>query len=225
MPPTSALTSDQLATVLGVSARTIRVWARAGRIPGRKDGSRYVFVEDDVRDALASPVRPAIAPEPDAGVQPVQSRRAAYVLDLCDEILGTRGSREHTFSWLLGDPNAQGNRARLRVDSYWPDEHLIVEVHESQHHEPAPFFDRRQTLSGVGRAEQRRIYDARRAEQIPLHGLRLVVLRFADLSIGAKGQRKPDRAADLTTIRENLEPLARRRGDDAEFNVAAPGVA
>ena len=50
-----------------------------------------------------------LAPEIDADARPVQSRRAAYVLDLCDEILGARGSCEHTFSWLLGDPKAHGN--------------------------------------------------------------------------------------------------------------------
>lgn len=199
MPPSKSLTSEELAAVLGVTASSLRRQARAGRIPALKDGSRYTFDEGEVRAALERGSRPKSPP------RETPSRRAAYVLDLCDEVLGARGSREHTFDWLLGDPNEHGRRARLRVDSYWQDQRLIVEVHESQHQEPTPLFDRRATLSGIGRADQRRLYDARRAEQIPLHGLRLVVVRFADLSIGAKGHRRPDPTTDLATVRGLLE--------------------
>lgn len=200
MPQSNSLTSEELAAVLDVSASSLRKKARAGRIPAHKDGSRYTFDEDEVRAALERRRRPKSPP------QETPSRRAAYVLDLCDDVLGAQGSREHTFDWLLGDPNQHGRRARLRVDSYWQSERLIVEVHESQHQESTPFFDRRATLSGMGRADQRRLYDARRAEQIPLHGLRLVVVHFADLSIGAKGRRRPDPTADLATVRKLLEP-------------------
>jgi hypothetical protein len=30
----------------------------------------------------------------------------AYVLDLCDEVLGDRGSRQHRFDWLVGTRGA-----------------------------------------------------------------------------------------------------------------------
>jgi hypothetical protein len=56
------------------------------------------------------------------------------------------------------------------MDAWYPELRLVVEVMEVQHFESVPLFDRRQTVSGVSRGEQRRIYDARRAEVLPQHG-------------------------------------------------------
>jgi hypothetical protein len=58
---------------------------------------------------------------------------AFYVLNLCDELLGVKSSREHTFEWLLGDlsPKA-GRRKALPVDGYWESLSLVVEVMENQ---------------------------------------------------------------------------------------------
>jgi hypothetical protein len=60
------------------------------------------------------------------------------------------------------------------VGGFWPALELVVEFQEEQHSKPSPFFERRQTVSGVGRGEQRRLYDERRRLLIPKHGLRLV---------------------------------------------------
>lgn len=46
------------------------------------------------------------------------SEGAKYVLDLCDEILGAVGLREHRFDWLRGDPGKNGQGRRLPVDGY-----------------------------------------------------------------------------------------------------------
>lgn len=101
-----------------------------------------------------------------------------YVLDLCDEVLGSPSRRQATFPWLLGDVSPTTGRSRvLPVDGYWPDLDLVVEFQEKQHFEAVAIFDRRQTVSGVPRGEQRRLYDLRKAELIPAHGLRLVVIK------------------------------------------------
>jgi hypothetical protein len=100
-----------------------------------------------------------------------------YVIDLVDEALGEQGLREHRFDWLLGDPGRAGLRAFLPVDAYYPGRGLVVEYHEHQHDRPVPIMDRRPTLSGVPRGVQRRISDQRRREQVPAHGLRLVIIR------------------------------------------------
>lgn len=42
----------------------------------------------------------------------------AYVLSLCDMILGVEGLRQHRFDWLLGDPSSSGRCVRLPVDAY-----------------------------------------------------------------------------------------------------------
>lgn len=85
----------------------------------------------------------------------------SYLLDLCDTILGHRSHRQYRFDFLLGDPGKGGRRARLPVDGYYEPISLVVEVLEVQHSRPVPLFDRRMTLSGVTRGEQRRRYDAR----------------------------------------------------------------
>ncbi len=64
------------------------------------------------------------------------------------------------------------------MDAYWPSRSLVVEFYERQHTEAVAFFDKpdRITVSGVPRGEQRALYDERRRQLIPQHGLRLVVI-------------------------------------------------
>jgi hypothetical protein len=134
----------------------------------------------------------------------------AYVLDLCDEVLGEPGLRQHTFDWLLGDPGHSGRRARLPVDSYWPRQHLVVEYRERQHDQPTAFFDKpdQLTVSGIHRGEQRALYDTRRHTMIPAQGLRLVIIRPGELDADARGRlRRRDREKDLDAVRGALGPL------------------
>ena len=105
----------------------------------------------------------------------------------CSAILGRRGEAQ----------------VRLPVDAYWSDLNLVVEVYERQHDEPVAHFDKpdRLTVSGVHRGEQRRIYDERRRLEVPAHGLKLVIIRTAELACTPGGRLLRDRDADLTTIR------------------------
>ncbi|MGW0632444.1 hypothetical protein [Streptomyces sp. NPDC002758] len=128
----------------------------------------------------------------------------AYVLDLCDEVLGEQGLRQHRFEWLLGDAGSAGRQTRLPVDACWPEHKLVVEYREMQHNKATPFFDKpgRLTVSGVERGEQRALYDARRDAEIPAHGLRLLVIRPADLGANSRGRlHRRDRAGDLEAVR------------------------
>jgi hypothetical protein len=60
-----------------------------------------------------------------------------YVLDLCDEILGSRGHRQFTFDWLRGDPSPKRPLGtKLPVDAYWAALGLVVEFQEEQHSQP-----------------------------------------------------------------------------------------
>lgn len=129
-----------------------------------------------------------------------------YVIDLCDEVLGEKGIRQHRFDWLLGDPGANGRQVRLPVDSYWPGRELVIEYRERQHEEPVPFFDKpdRLTISGVHRGEQRALYDARRDTEIPARGLWFVVIRPADLDADGRGRLHRNRESDLQVVRKLL---------------------
>ncbi|MFJ2262549.1 hypothetical protein ACIOKD_30275 [Streptomyces sp. NPDC087844] len=130
----------------------------------------------------------------------------AYVVGLCDLILGENALTQHKFEWLLGDPGTSGHRARLPVDAFWPGHGLVVEYRELQHDQPTPHFDKpdRLTVSGVHRGEQRALYDTRRDTEIPAHGLRLVVVRPADLDADGRGRLRRRESADLAALRKIL---------------------
>lgn len=129
-----------------------------------------------------------------------------YVLDLCDELLGTPCARQHTFDWLLGDVSPKtGRRKPLPVDGYWAGAGLVVEFAESQHDAATPHFDKphRLTVSGVHRGIQRRIYDQRRRELIPAHNLLLVTIPARAFTLRRRRIAR-DRDSDLATVRHAL---------------------
>ena len=121
----------------------------------------------------------------------------SYVIDLCDDVLGIKASRQHKFDFLTGDAGH-----KLPVDAYYETLGLVVEFHERQHTESVSFFDRRLTVSGVSRGEQRRIYDQRREEVLPKHGIRLVVISYRDFGTTKKLTR--NKSNDILVVRRLL---------------------
>ena len=93
---------------------------------------------------------------------------------------------------------------RLPVDGYWPDLGLVVEFQEEQHSQPSSLFDRRQTISGVGRREQRRLYDARKRALILQHGLRLVVIEKCAFAVKSRRIARLY-VQDIAIVRQHLE--------------------
>lgn len=130
-----------------------------------------------------------------------------YVLDLCDQALSEAGLRQHRFDWLRGDPGTGGRQARLPVDGYWPQANLVVEYRERQHDQPIAHFDKpeRLTVSGVHRGLQRALYDTRRDELIPVHGICLVVITPADLDATPRGRLHRNQPNDLPAITRILK--------------------
>jgi hypothetical protein len=111
-----------------------------------------------------------------------------YILDLCDEVLGLKGSRQHRFDFLVGDPNKEGKCAKLPVDSYYPELNLVIEYKEQQHTKPNKHFDKPDlfTVSGVHRGDQRKIYDKRRLEILPQHGINVIEISYSDFAYDKK---------------------------------------
>lgn len=130
----------------------------------------------------------------------------AYLLNLCDRVLGEVGSRQHRFEFLEGDPARSGRRVRLPVDGYWPVANLVVEYRERQHGQSVPHFDKpeRLTVSGVHRGIQRAMYDARREELIPQRGIRLVIITPADLDATSTGRLRRSEDHDIPAIQRIL---------------------
>lgn len=117
-----------------------------------------------------------------------------YVVDLCNEALGLKGLQQYKFPFLLGDSGK-----RLPVDVYYPKLNLVIEYYERQHTESVQLFDRKMTVSGVSRGEQRRIYDERRRAVLPKHGIKLVIVNYSDFGLPKKLARNHD--ADLLVVK------------------------
>jgi hypothetical protein len=130
----------------------------------------------------------------------------AYVVDLCDAILSECAIRQHRFDWLVGDPGRNGRSRALPVDAYYAARRLVIEYRERQHDERVAHFDKPDvlTVSGVHRGIQRRIYDERRAVEIPAHGLRLIVVKPSDLAADGRGRLLRDREPDEAALRTLL---------------------
>jgi hypothetical protein len=67
----------------------------------------------------------------------------------------------------------------LPVDAWYPAHNLVVEYRERQHSETIAFFDRRATVSDMGRGEQRALYDQRRRDVLAERGIGLAEIDFS----------------------------------------------
>lgn len=120
-----------------------------------------------------------------------------YVVELCNEAIGIQGEQQYRFPFLLGDSGTP-----LPVDVYYKKLNLVVEYYERQHTEAVKLFDRRMTVSGVSRGEQRKIYDERRRTELPKHGIKLVVISYSDFGTTKKLARNHDE--DLMVVKRVL---------------------
>lgn len=132
------------------------------------------------------------------------SKDEDYVIDLCDEALGLTASRQHRFDFLRGDGNPG---VKLPVDAYYEEKKLVVEYYEKQHTEPVPIFDTKETASGVSRGEQRRIYDERRKEVLPQHGIEVVIISYKDFKYDGQKRIKRDKERDLEIVKKKLNSV------------------
>jgi hypothetical protein len=102
---------------------------------------------------------------------------------------------------------------KLPVDAYFPKHALVLEYREQQHladrADSYKLWDRKPTVSGMSRREQRAKYDQLRERQVPAHGLSLVVVSTGDLASDARGRLLRDRQADLVKLRAILQGEAR----------------
>ena len=123
----------------------------------------------------------------------------AYILDLCDQVLHRASSRHHRFPFLVGDTGVS-----LPVDAYYPDLNLVIEYRERQHFEAVLLFDRRETVSGVSRGKQRQIYDQRRRDVLPKHGIEFVEINYFDFSCDERKRLRRQQKRDLEVLRSKL---------------------
>ncbi len=124
----------------------------------------------------------------------------SYIIDLCDEVLGIEGQRQHRFDFLKGDSGT-----KLPVDSYYAKLNLVIEYCERQHTEDVKFFNRRQTVSGVNRGEQRKLYDQRRRDELPKQGITLIEFDYSEFEHDKSKRLIRNKANDLEIIKKKLK--------------------
>jgi len=135
-----------------------------------------------------------------------------YVLNLSDKVLGQTSSRQHQFDFLVGDTITKGTAVRLPVDSYYDRLKLVIEYRERQHSESVKFFDKpdRITVSGVHRGEQRKIYDERRRQVLPQHGIKLIEISYSDFHHDQQRRIIRDAKFDEEVVMKKLHNFIRK---------------
>lgn len=131
-------------------------------------------------------------------------RDEEYIINLCDEVLGIKAKRQYTFDFLLGDVNDKGQKKKLPVDAFYEPLKLVVEYWEIQHFEDVPIYEK-DTISGK-RSVQRKIYDQRRQEVIPKHGLKLLIIPYTDFEHSNNSRLKRNPEKDIKIIQNLLAP-------------------
>ena len=203
------ITAAEMARAAGVDPKRFRAALRSAGPAWHAEGGAWTVDKGSARHCemetvLAQLTSGAERARP-AGARGGGGRTASdehYVIDLCDAALGIAALRQHRFDFLRGDPGACGEGARLPVDAWYAPRNLVVEYRERQHSEAVAFFDRRQTVSGIGRGEQRRSYDQRRRDVLAERGITLVEFDYSDFA--------HDGAKRLRRVAEDREVVARR---------------
>ncbi|MDX1348822.1 MAG: hypothetical protein R3279_01175 [Putridiphycobacter sp.] len=126
---------------------------------------------------------------------PSKESDETYIINLCDEVLQLKANRQHRFDFLRGDSGV-----KLPVDAYYPSLNLVIEYYERQHSEPVKFFDKKNTVSGMSRGEQRKLYDERRKVELPKNGIKLIVFDYTEFKHKSNKRLVRDKESDFKVI-------------------------
>ena len=185
------VTAVDLALAVGIDPKRFRGALRAAKFPwhhhnmpwevleGSDQHFQMIAVLRSLTGARYAPAGTTRRPR-----RSEQGKRAGsdeyYFIDLCDRVLGSKASRGHRFTFLTGDADQNGTKRSLPVDVFYSVHNLVIEYCKRQHTESVSFFDRKTTVSGISRREQRRLYDQRRRDVLPSHGLSLIEFHYSD---------------------------------------------
>ena len=119
------LNTEDVAQILGLSVRSVKAYAVAGRIPAQKIGKRWKFTEDAIQQFLNGKLRPPTASD----------ALPAFVPGLARELKALRRlltSRRHE------DPDAVQALDEILRDYIAPMELITTSPERSRHHGDDP---------------------------------------------------------------------------------------
>jgi hypothetical protein len=123
----------------------------------------------------------------------------SYIINLCDELLNEKAARQHTFDFLVGDVHQDGrSRTQLPIDAYYLELNLVIEYIENQQSLDANAALENQdkmTISGVSRAEQRKIYNRRKREVLRKKEINLIEIKYSEFDLDSSNKlvRNPEK--------------------------------
>lgn len=217
------VTAAEIARAAGIDPKTFRAALRRANLNWHAQYEKWEVPlgsaeHRDMSDVLASltlsekPAPTSLPRTRSLQTAPRGSSDEAWIIGLCDEVLGEQAIRQHRFPFLTGDPGATGRRSLLPVDAFYPTRKLVIEFHEIQHSQPVAHFDKRQTVSGGSRAEQRRRYDEVRRKVLPQHGIDIVIFDYSEFE-HTKAGRLRRTSRDRQIIAERLRDHTNPRND------------
>lgn len=128
-----------------------------------------------------------------------------YVMDLIDTLLNEKGSRKHTFEYLLGDLHKNGEtRTKLPIDVYYPNLKLALELVECSGENSESSKEEKLTVSGVTRAEQREIYYNRKKTALENKDIAFVDIPIESFEVDDASKLVRDADKDERVVRELL---------------------
>ncbi|GGG52514.1 hypothetical protein [Bizionia arctica] len=130
-----------------------------------------------------------------------------YIIDLCDQLLGEKASRKHTFSNLLGDMHKRGKtRTKLPVAAFYEDANVAIEFIEKgnkteEHLEKLDVM----TVSGITRSEQIEKYNKRRRDVLKKKNINLIEIDYALFECDDKMNLSRDKDKDIMHLKKLLK--------------------
>jgi len=167
------------------------------------DFLRVVKIVEDVSESVSASTNVLIKqnnPVTKSNTTKRQNSDESYIIGLCDEVLKLTASKQHRFDFLRGDAGTP-----LPVDAFYPSLNLVIEFREKQHTEEVKFFNRRETVSGVNRGEQRKIYDQRRRDILPQHNITLIEFGYDEFEHNRSKQLFRNKENDIEIIRKKVK--------------------
>lgn len=127
-----------------------------------------------------------------------------YVLDLCDEVLKQKSSRQHQFDFLVEDI-----LTKFTVDAYYVDLNLVIDYQEFYKPRVVKPFekDERPAPGGVAREDERNLYDQRRRTALPANGIQLLEINYTDFTIDEKNRIERNREEDLSVVSQFVKSV------------------
>jgi len=133
----------------------------------------------------------------------------AYILNLCDSVLGKKAVRQKRFDFLLGDFHKDGKtRTKLPVDAYYKAYNLVIEQLDAI--QPIIVEKRnKKTVSGVGRAEQNKIYEKRKTSVLKRNKITVISISYSDFKCDENKTIIRNLESDLEIVKVKLKEFVK----------------